>query len=62
MKKILGLVFVAALLIGGVAAVKNIQVALDPGTGGHVIENLALDPGTGGHVIKPDYDPGTGGH
>lgn len=56
MKKFFAGVFVAALLIGGAAAL------YDPGTGGHKM-NVALDPGTGGHVIaEPMFDPGTGGH
>lgn len=40
------MVFVAALLIGGVATVNYNEMA---------------DPGTGGRIIEAMYDPGTGG-
>jgi hypothetical protein len=54
MKKVLGVILGAALLVGVFAFA--IQ---DPGTGGH--SAAVKDPGTGGHVIVA-YDPGTGGH
>lgn len=49
MKKILGIIFVAALLVGGTSAVffqTGSKLSADPGTGGMVIINA--DPGTGG--------------
>jgi hypothetical protein len=55
MKKFFAVIFVAALLLGGVSTLS------DPGTGGHSME-VAIDPGTGGHVVQPEFDPGTGGH
>ncbi|MFZ7945710.1 hypothetical protein [Neobacillus sp. 19] len=48
MKKILGIIIVAALLIGGTKAVTKSKELADPGKGGLKSVNMSYDPGKGG--------------
>jgi hypothetical protein len=63
LKKLLGIVLVSALVIGGASViVKASHSAWDPGTGGLSTGNkVAYDPGTGGLSTFGVKDPGTGG-
>jgi hypothetical protein len=59
MKKLIGITFVAALLIGGISFAISKKTA-DPGGGG--LQAASYDPGGGGLSIqKAAYDPGGGG-
>jgi hypothetical protein len=61
MKKLIGITFVAALLIGGISFAISKKTA-DPDPGGGGLQAASYDPGGGGLSIqKAAYDPGGGG-